>query len=252
MSSDSFPAGEAPSDGEWKLPRGPHGIPREVVVDHQRQRLLAGAATALAAHGYAELSVEHIISEAGVSRTTFYEQFDNKRECVLTAHEQAFDRLTGELIRACAGQSDWPTKVVAAIATAVVFAYRAPEQAQLLVLDCLAADPVLVERVLASQDFLVGLLRNGREQSPEAAALPELTERALIGATTSLIGQRLLCDEVDQLPALAPQLIQLIVIPYVGHKEAARLAKIALPPPGFAPWPGLSGEYQPSWRRKSA
>jgi AcrR family transcriptional regulator len=232
--SSSLPAGEAAPNDRWQLPRGPHGLPREVVVDHQRQRLLAGAAAALAEHGYAELSVEHIITEAGVSRTTFYEQFDNKRECVLVAHEQAFDRLTGELVRACAGQSEWSTKVAAAIATTIVFATRAPQQAQLLVLESLAADPILVERALASNDFLVGLLRNGREQCPQAAALPELTERALIGATVSVIGHRLLCDQADQLPALAPQLIHLILIPYFGNEEAARVAKIAQPPPGLA------------------
>jgi AcrR family transcriptional regulator len=225
MSSDPLPAGDAAADGYWQLPHGPHKLPREVVVDHQRQRLLAGAAMALAEHGYAELSVEHVLERAGVSRTTFYEQFDNKRECVLIAHEQVFDRLTGELVRACAGQSDWPAKVVAAVVATIDFAVRAPEEAQLLVLEALAPEPALALRVLASNDFLVGLLRNGREQCPRAASLPELTERALIGATASVIGHRLLCDQADRLPALAPQLVQLVLIPYLGNEEAARIAQ---------------------------
>jgi AcrR family transcriptional regulator len=210
-----------------------NALPREVATDHQRQRLLAGAATALAEHGYAEMNVEHILGQAGVSRISFYEHFDNKRECVLVAHEQAFNRLTGELVRACAAQSEWSAKVVVAIATTIVFAVRTPEEAQLLVLESLAADTVLAERALASNDFLTGLLRNGREQCPQAASLPELTERALIGATISVIGHRLLCDQADQLPALAPQLIHLILIPYVGNEEAARIAKAAPPPPGL-------------------
>jgi AcrR family transcriptional regulator len=235
MNPDSLPAGDTPApDGSWQLPRGPHKLSREIVTDHQRQRLLAGAAAALAEHGYAEMNVEHILGQAGVSRTTFYEHFDNKRECVLVAHEQAFDRLTGELVRACAAQPEWSTKVVMAIATTIAFAVRTPEEAQLLVLEALAADPVLAERVLASNDFLVGLLRNGREQCPQAAGLPELTERALIGATASVIGHRLLCDQADQLPDLAPQLIHLILIPYLGNEEAARVAKGASPPPGLA------------------
>lgn len=233
MSSDPLPAGDAAAGGPWQLPRGPHNLPRKIVADHQRQRLLAGAASALAEHGYAEMNVEHILGQAGVSRATFYEHFDNKRECVLVAHEQAFDRLTGELVRSCAAQSEWSAKVVVAIATAIVFAVRSPAEAQLLVLESLAADTILAERALASNDFLVGLLRNGREHCPRAATLPELTERALIGATASVIGQRLLCDQADQLPALAPQLIQLILIPYVGHEEAARIAKGAQPPPGL-------------------
>jgi AcrR family transcriptional regulator len=219
--------------GAWQLPRGSHGLPREIVDAHQRRRLLAGAARALAEHGLGDMTVENILEHAGVSRATFYQHFDNKRGCVLVAHERAFDRLVGELVRGCAAVPDWPTKIVVAIATVIAFALRSPEQARLLVLDALAPDPVLAERALASNDFLVGLLRNGREQCPQVASMPELTERALIGATTSVIGQRLLNDQVDQLPDLAPQLVQLILIPYLGHKEAARVSKAPLPPPGL-------------------
>lgn len=235
MSPDSLPAGGADDASDaWQIPRGRHRLPREVVVDRQRRRLLAGAAQSLAEHGYIAMSVEHIIRQAGISRATYYEHFENKRECVLIAHEQAFDRLTVELVGACAGQAEWPAKVAAAMTAAIDFAVHSPEEARLLVLEELAADPILVERALASNDFLVGLLRNGREQCRQAATLPELTERALIGATTSVIGRRLFYDQVDSLPALAPQLIQLMLIPYLGGEEAARIAKSASPPAGPA------------------
>ena len=227
MSPGALPAEEPANEGRSQLPRGPHKLPREVVVDNQRQRLLAGVARALAAHGYAEMSVANILTEAGVSRTTFYENFENKRECVLAAHEEAFDRLSGELFRACAAESEWTAKVVAGVAAGIGFAARAPEEAQLLVVDAVAADPTLASRVLASNDYLVGLLRNGREQCPRAATLPELTERALVGATTSIIGMRLLCGQADQLPDLEPQLVQLLLMPYVGVDEARRVAEAA-------------------------
>jgi AcrR family transcriptional regulator len=223
MSPDFLPAGDAAdANSAWQIPRGPHKLPREVVADYQRRRLLAGAGRALAEHGYAEMSVEHILKQAGISRATFYEHFDNKCACVLLAHEQAFERLTAELVRACAGQADWSEKVAAAINAAIDFAVGAPEEARLLVLEEIAADPLLVERALASNDFLAGLLRNGREQCRRAASLPESTERALVGATTSVIGRRLFYDQADTLPELAPQLIQLVLIPYLGNEEAAK------------------------------
>ena len=84
----------ADGGGVRPLPRGPHKLPREIVTDHQRWRLLTAAAQVLAEHGYAELTVEHIIREAGVSRTTFYEHFKNKRDCILAAHGIAFERLS--------------------------------------------------------------------------------------------------------------------------------------------------------------
>jgi len=221
----ALPAEEPANDSRWQLPRGPHKLPREVVANNQRQRLLAGVARALAAHGYAEMSVADVLTEAGVSRTTFYENFENKRQCVLAAHEEAFDRLSRELFRVCAAESEWTAKVAAGVGAAIGFAVRGPEEAQLLVVDAVAADPTLAARVLASNDYLVGLLRNGREQSARAAALPELTERALVGATTSVIGMRLLSGQADQLADLEPQLVQLILMPYVGVEEARRLAE---------------------------
>lgn len=229
MSRGAAPEAADGGDRTWPLPRGPHKLPREVVTDHQRQRLLGGAARAMAAHGYAELSVEQILKEAGVSRTTFYEHFDNKRECILVAHEVAFDRLSGGLVRACAARQEWPEKVAVGVSAAVDYATAAPEEAQLLVLDAVGADPVLARRAVASSDFLVGLLRNGREHSPRAAALPDLTERALVGATMSVIGTRLVAGQSDQLPELKSQLIQLVLMPYVGLDEAQRVACGAVP-----------------------
>ncbi|MGC1166218.1 MAG: TetR/AcrR family transcriptional regulator [Solirubrobacterales bacterium] len=226
MSPGSLSA-EGPSEreGDWRLPRGPHKLSQKVVAAHQRQRLLAGAAGALARHGYAQMTVAHVLGEAGISRATFYQHFENKRDCVLVAHEAAFDRLAGELLHACAGESEWTAKLAAGIGAAIHFAVRGPEEAQLLVVDAVAADPMLALRVLASNDYFVGLLRNGREQCPRAAALPELTERALIGATTSTIGTRLLSGQVDQLVEIGPQLVQLVLMPYVGIEEARRVAE---------------------------
>jgi len=207
-----------------KLPRGPHKLPREVVGKNQRQRLLAGTARALSEHGYAELTVEQILREAGISRTTFYEHFKNRRDCVLAAHQAAFDRLFAAIARACERQGEWPHRLAAAIGVAVDYATAIPEEAQLLVPDAMGADPVLASGAVVSTNRLVDLLRVGREYSPEAAELPELTERALVGAATSVIGARLVSDQADRLPELKSQLVELLLLPYVGAKEARRLA----------------------------
>lgn len=54
--------------------------------------------------------------------------------------------------------------------------------------------------------------------------LPELTERAMIGAATSIVGNRIMRDQVDRLPAVEPELVQLILIPYLGPEEARRVS----------------------------
>jgi AcrR family transcriptional regulator len=226
VSSESASAGGSISHGE-ALPRGPHRLPRDVVLANQRRRLLGAAAQVLARHGYAQLTVEQIHGAAGVSRTTFYEHFTNKQDCVLVAHEDVFDRFTGELFRACAERPEWSGKVRAGVETTIAFSVRCPEEAQLLLVDPVAADPYLATRVLASHDYLTGLLRNGREHCPEAGSLPELTERALLGAAASVVGSRLISGQADRLAALEPQLVQLMLMPYLGVTEARRIAERA-------------------------
>ena len=55
----------------------------------QRTRLLEAAAAVFARAGYADASAEAIAREAGMSKATFYEHFDNKEECILALFDQA-------------------------------------------------------------------------------------------------------------------------------------------------------------------
>lgn len=212
-------------DSGWDLPRGRHRLPPEVVERAQRLRLVAAVARAMAEHGYAKFTVEHVVDAAGVSRTTFYEQFENKQEAVLVAHDVVFERFLGSLVRACNSEREWPLKVKAAIGTALAFAVAEPEQAQLLVLDAIAADVDVTRRVLASNDHLAGLLSAGRQHSPRGAELPDLTEKALVGAISAIVAGRLMSGEAERLPGLEDELVQLVLTPYVGSEEAARIAR---------------------------
>lgn len=78
-----------PATPHRRLPRGPHGLSREEVEQSQRDRLLTGAAEAVAEKGYAATSVADILRRAGVSRTTFYQLFDDKLDCFLAANRMA-------------------------------------------------------------------------------------------------------------------------------------------------------------------
>lgn len=223
------PSSEQPGlEPTWDLPRGRHGLPREVVDGHQRDRLILGVATALAEHGYGGLSVEHVIVAAGVSRTTFYNHFANKEEAVLAAHDLIFERFLGLITRACNAGHRWPEKVKAAIGAALEFAAAEPEQAQLLTLDALAANVEIARRVLDSSDHLTALLSAGRRHSARAQRaqdLPDLTEKALIGAISATVSGLLMSGESGRLPELGPQLVELTLMPYIGAEEAARVAE---------------------------
>lgn len=204
------------------LPRGRHKLPPEVVASNQRERLIAATGRCLAERGYAATSVQHIISEAGVSRATFYAYFESKRDCVIAAHEVAFERLTSRIFRACATQREWPLKVKAAIADSLAFVGEDPQQARLLFLDALAADLVVARRVLDSNAHLAALLGSGRQQANGNGPQSDVTEEAVIGAITSIASGRLLAGQ--PLDDLEPQLVTFALTPYIGSPEAERIA----------------------------
>ena len=79
------------------LPRGPHGLTREQVRESQRARLLAAITRLVAEHGFAALTIGEIAGEAGVSRGAFYEHFDGKEECLLSAYDHFASTLIGAM-----------------------------------------------------------------------------------------------------------------------------------------------------------
>src|ERR671913_221033 len=70
-------------------PRGRHAPPLEVRQDRQRGRLYAAAGAVFARLGYADATAEAIAREAGMSKATFYEHFDNKEDCIVALHDDA-------------------------------------------------------------------------------------------------------------------------------------------------------------------
>jgi AcrR family transcriptional regulator len=209
------------------LPRGNHGISRKLVIDNQRWRLLSATAEGFVSEGYAHLSVASIIGRAHVSRRTFYTLFDDKLDCVLATHLLSFQRLEKALRTSCASRKPWPEAVAAAVRAALDLSAESPEQASLLAFSPLAAEPELTARALAAKDHLLVLLRRGRGRCPEAEAPGELVEQALLMGVMQLVGTELAAGRAERLPALAPELAQILLTPYLGKGEARRAASAA-------------------------
>jgi AcrR family transcriptional regulator len=220
-----LPRPAAGGDSDWQLPRGRHRLPFQVVVDKQRRRLLTGVGTALAEQDYAALTVKHVIAAAGVSRRTFYAYYDNKQGAVLVAHRDAFERLLSAIVGACASEREWPLKVRAAIAATFALLAEQPGTARLLTLGPMAADPTIGQQVRDSNAHLAALLRDGRRQTPYGPTLPGLVEEGLIGAASTVLGRCLLDPGVEGLRSLEPEVLQILLTPYVGMQEAARVAR---------------------------
>src|ERR671930_261725 len=99
-----------PVPGE-PLPRGPHRLPRDVVVRSQRSRMLHALVEVVASKGYHAATVADIIGRAGVSRTTFYQQFKDKQDCFLVAYQRGADAHWRSVVEAVASAGDPPERL---------------------------------------------------------------------------------------------------------------------------------------------
>jgi AcrR family transcriptional regulator len=208
-----------------RLPAGRHGLPREFVVQNQRERIVTALVDTVAERGYNATTVAHITKAASVSRRTFYEHFADKEACFLAAYEMVSDHIRASMQAAASSFEDWPQKVRAALATMLRFLAGEPELAKLCMIEPVAAGGEIAARHRASMQALVEILRAGRPGQGGDRPLPEATEETLVGGIVSLIVREISAERTDQLEELLPDLVELTLGPYLGAEEAERLAR---------------------------
>ncbi len=209
-----------------RLPPGRHGLPREFVVHNQRERLIAGLAEAIAENGYSGTTIAHITRHAAVSRRTFYEHFSSKDECFVAAYDTVMEQLQERVSAGFESTDDWPHAVRAGISAMLEFLAAEPHLARLCMVEALVAGPVVVERYDAAIQSFVPYFQTGREGRPPEvlSRLSPTTEEALVGGMVSLISRRIIAGKAEQLEELLPDLVEFTLTPYLGSKDASKIA----------------------------
>ncbi len=208
-----------------RLPAGRHGLPREFIVQNQRERIVTALVDVVAERGYNATTVANITKAASVSRRTFYEHFEDKEACFLAAYEMVTDHIAASMRAAAEAFEEWPQQVRAALATMLRFLAGEPELARLCMIEPIAAGGEIAARHRASMQGLVEILKAGRPEHGGELPLPEATEEALVGGIVSLVIREISAGRTAELERLLPDLVELTLAPYVGAEQAARLAK---------------------------
>jgi len=207
------------------LPAGRHGFSREQVAHNQRERLIAGLATAVAGHGYQAVTITHITKEAKVSRRVFYENFEGKEECFLAAFEVVVGHIRELAAAAVAPISDWPHRAIAAARAVLAFLAAEPNLARLCLVESQGASPAVAARFHDAVHEAVPFLEQGRAERDRDRELPSSTEESTIGALVVLASRKVAAGEAGQLEDLLPDFAEFILAPYLGAEEAGRLAR---------------------------
>jgi AcrR family transcriptional regulator len=207
--------------GEWLPPRGRHKLPREVIQRSQRERLLEATLRVVGELGYAATKIADLTSEAGISRTTFYELFEDKEACFLAAYDHATERLIGQISGAYEAEPSWPLAMRAGLAALLGALSADPPLARLGLVDVGAAGPAAQQRYQAFVKRLAPFFEEGRDFAPGGRTLPANTTRMAIGGVLGLISDAILAGEAAQLPALLDDVLSAALSPYLGGEAAA-------------------------------
>ncbi|NLT07766.1 MAG: TetR/AcrR family transcriptional regulator [Solirubrobacterales bacterium] len=203
-----------------QIPGGRHGLAPEAVAESQRSRLLAAMAEAVCEQGFAETSISDVIARAGVSRKTFYQQFDGKDDCFATAYGLEVDRLSAVALAAFEAEGGpWARRLRAAL-TALCGALAAnPGTARLCFVEGHDAGPLTAAR---RRDALAGLLPLFEDAPAEAIGsdLGESLRMGRIGDLAEILRHEIDAGAGPRLPRLVPELAYLMAVPFLGPERA--------------------------------
>lgn len=153
-------------------------------------RLVAAAARTIASRGYRDLTVEHLVRVAGVSRASFYQHFPNIESCFLSAHHVAAERLAAHVAAAVRREGN---AELAALRALLDFALQRPEDARLAMHEALAAGPP----ALLARDALIARITQAIESARPQGARIDLPPALLVGGVMRFLSMRMQEDALD-------------------------------------------------------
>jgi TetR/AcrR family transcriptional regulator len=156
----------------------------------QRERLLNGMVAAANRDGYAGATVSAVIGEAGVSRPTFYDYFEDRDDCFLATivhvHEQFLDEL-----RAAVEQEPPERALVGAIRALLAFAGSRPADARFLMKEALAGGPKTLDARDLGIAQAAAVIEDAFKRAPASVVIPDLPVAAVLGGIHRALASRL-------------------------------------------------------------
>ena len=174
----------------------------------QRSRLLMAMIELCSQSGYQDVSVAQVSSRAGVSSSTFYEQFKDKEHCLLAAYHVATEHLTSEL--RLLGEGGWQSAIESILGGVLAALQDNAAAARVVLIETRGAGPVLRrERELALSGFeaqVEGFL----DATHDDRQTLDVPAAALLGGIRTAIVRSLRANTEDRLTSLEPDILSWI------------------------------------------
>ncbi|HEX4116958.1 MAG TPA: TetR family transcriptional regulator [Solirubrobacteraceae bacterium] len=193
--------------------------------------------------GASSLTVARVIARARVSRRLFYEQFTDIEDCFLASFDWGIGRARAAIVEGVDAGQSWREQIRGGLAALLRFFDEQPLLAALCVVHAAGGGPRVLERRAQAMAELCEVVDRGRTQASGARAPGRLVAEGVVGAVVAVLYTRLLARDADAssdftepaeseqpLIELHGELMNLIVLPYLGAAIAAR-ELVRSPPP---------------------
>lgn len=186
-------------------------------ADEPAERIEAAAMAVMARAGYAEATLADIAAEAGISLRTFYATFPGKLEAFEAALLRGRLRMAAATVPAYRRATSWPEGVWALVHAGLAFLDAEPDFARLITVDVHGAG----REALEGRDRAIEAARNFIEAglpspNPESQVVVEAIQSGLYG----ILAERMRSKRSGSLRGLAPLMIYMTLVPFLGPDEA--------------------------------
>jgi AcrR family transcriptional regulator len=212
-------AGMGSEQPAFKLIPGPQGLPRAEVARAQRERLMTAMAHVVARVGYEDSTVERVLVQAGVSRRTFYELFEDREDCFVATYDHAAGRALRIVTDAYLDCPAPALRIETALEAFLRLCAEEPDLARTCIVEVFAAGSRARERRAEAMERLAALVEHALGELRGDDKLDRLSAQALIGAVHELIYRPIDLRETDELPGMARAIAETQVEPLL---EVAR------------------------------
>jgi AcrR family transcriptional regulator len=199
------PWGDADTLRDRRLPPGRSGD-RDAARRDQRERLFAALVASCDEKGYDATSVEDLLRTSGVSRATFYEQFDDKLACFRAAQDEMVAAGVAAVADQLGSEGDPDDRPRAALEAFVNLIVEQPAAARMCLVESYAAGSTGIDQIQGAIDGIIRLVRDAAEQMSDRSAMPAELLRGIIGGLYQVIYGRLRERREAELPDLVPGL----------------------------------------------
>jgi AcrR family transcriptional regulator len=206
-----------------KTPVGRVRVSRDLIESHQRERVLEAATGVFAKRGYPNTTIDHIVAAARVGVGSFYALFDGKEDCFAQVFDRIIELGRARIMQAIPADASWEEQARSALRALLDLIAEEPHAARIALVEVQTAGPESLARYEDLLESLIPVLRKGRSLTPVGAELPDTFEDATIAGVAWLLHQRLVGGDLDDVQQLLPDLVGILVEPYVGEDRAAAL-----------------------------